>query len=354
MAPRNQFTSGRAGPLNDNSDTITVTTQEDLDAANAEIERLRALLTARDTPASREETPNPQRLADVLEALSQRLARAETPSGSSKSAKIPDPPLLTDGNEPTFESWKLQLRGKLRVNSDHFPSDEARMAYVFGRTGGDAQKHLRPRYDEDSDDPYLSDKEMIDHLASIYEDPFKVQNARFDYKSLMMKPTETFAEFYTRFLHLSGQGRIPQEDLQPDLYDKLTLELQRAVLPVYITVKTVKELADQCLSLDQGLRRIKARTDRLKAKNPQTQGATSRPSKPTEHSTTPTPTRTTSPMTTRPMYSSPRKQALSDQGACFTCSQKGHFSKDCPAKEKGRDETLIIQETDTESGKETP
>jgi hypothetical protein len=231
------------------------------------------------------------------------------------------------------------------------------MAYVFGRTGGDAQKHLRPRYDEDSEDPFLSDKEMVNHLASIYEDPFKVQNARLDYKDLMMKSAETFAEFHTRFLHLAGQARIPQEDLQPDLFDKLTLELQRAVLPVYTTVKTVKELTDQCLSLDQGLRRIKARADRLKAKRPQaqnTQGAAPRLGKPIERSTTPTPTRTTSPTTTRPTYSSPRKQALSDQGACFTCSQKGHFSKDCPAKEKGKDETLIIQETDTESGKETP
>ena len=109
-----------------------------------------------------------------------------------------------DGKEPTFESWKLQIRGKLRVNADHFQSDEARMAYVFGRTSGDAQKHLRPQYKEESVDPFLSDKEMIDHLASIYEDPHKVQNARLNYWSLMMKPIETFADFHTRFLHLAG------------------------------------------------------------------------------------------------------------------------------------------------------
>ena len=81
------------------------------------------------------------------------------------------------------------------------------MAYVFGRTGGDAQKHLHPRYDsEESASPFLSDKEMIDHLASIYEDPHKVQNARLEYRGLMMKASETFADFHTRFLHLAGQG----------------------------------------------------------------------------------------------------------------------------------------------------
>jgi hypothetical protein len=36
---------------------------------------------------------------------------------------------------------------------------------------------------------------MIGHLATIYEDPFKVQNARLDYKSLRMKTTEKFIEF---------------------------------------------------------------------------------------------------------------------------------------------------------------
>ena len=50
---------------------------------------------------------------------------------------------------------------------------------------------------------------MIDYLSSIYEDALKVQNAWFDYRSLMMKTTETFSSFQTRFLHLAGQARIP-------------------------------------------------------------------------------------------------------------------------------------------------
>ena len=107
---------------------------------------------------------------------------------------------------------------------------------------------------------------MMSHLASIYEDPHKVQNAHLDYKSLFMKPSETFADFHTRFLHLAGQAKIPKDDLCPDLFDKLTLELQRTVLPVYSTLMTVKSLADECLSIDQTLRRLKARSDRLKAR----------------------------------------------------------------------------------------
>ena len=77
---------------------------------------------------------------------------------------------------------------------------------------------------------------MIQHLADIYEDPFRMQNARRDYRRLNMRANETFPDFYTRFLHLAGQGRIPDEDLRPDLYDKITLELQRAIAPTEETL----------------------------------------------------------------------------------------------------------------------
>src|SRR5436189_4306178 len=133
--------SSQTGPSNTTNET-TATLQENLDATNAEIEQLRALLTAKDTPIPG--TPTSERLADVLEALTEHLTRIDSPATPPKSAKIPDPPILTDGKDPTFENWKLQIRGKLQVNADHFPTDEARMAYVFSRTGGDAQGHLWP------------------------------------------------------------------------------------------------------------------------------------------------------------------------------------------------------------------
>src|SRR5438045_9033051 len=94
---------------------------------------------------------------------------------------------------------------------------------------------------------------MISHLASIYEAPHKVQNAHLNYKSLFMKLSETFMDFHTHFLHLAGQAKIPKDDLQPDLFDKLTLELQRTVLSIYSTFMTVNSLPDECFSLDHTL-----------------------------------------------------------------------------------------------------
>ena len=222
----------------------TTTLQEDLLAATAEIEQLRAQLAARDSPALVPASPNLDRLATVLEAFSERLDRIEsqasTPaSGLGKPTKLPDPPILTDGKDPTFERWRIQMQDKLRVNADHFQSMEAMKAYVFNRTSGDAQGHLVPQYEDGSTDPFLTSQSMIDFLATIYEDPYKVQNARLEYKSLSMKSTETFLDFHTRFLQLAGQAKIPSDDLHPNLFDKLTLELQRTVLPVYTTLPVI-------------------------------------------------------------------------------------------------------------------
>ena len=91
---------------------------------------------------------------------------------------------------------------------------------------------------------------MINYLSFIFEDPFKIQNAHFNYKILNIKTTKTFLTFHTHFLYLASQAQIPQKDLLPDLFNKLTLDLQQAVLLVFITVQTLKELTDQCLVIN--------------------------------------------------------------------------------------------------------
>ena len=48
------------------------------------------------------------------------------------------------------------------------------MAYIFGRMGEDTQTYLRPRYMEESVEPFISKEEMVNYLSFIYKDPFKV------------------------------------------------------------------------------------------------------------------------------------------------------------------------------------
>src|SRR6266702_8120183 len=109
---------------------------------------------------------------------------------------------------------------------------------------------------------------------------------------------------------------------------------------------------DQCLAINQSLRQIKAHANWIKTRNLSNQAtsatrtAHTTPVQQSATSATPTaqppinPTagRATTPAAppvhARPMYKSPRIQALSDQGACFSCSQKDHVAKNCPIATK--------------------
>ena len=54
--------------------------------------------------------------------------------------RLPDPPILTDGKDPTFYSWNTIVRDKLRNNTYLFRDESARIIYVFNRTGGYVNK----------------------------------------------------------------------------------------------------------------------------------------------------------------------------------------------------------------------
>jgi len=52
----------------------------------------------------------------------------------------------------------------------------------------------------------------------------------------MMKPSKTFTAFQTWFLHLVGKAYMLTNNLVLNLFDKLTLDLQQAVLPTYLNI----------------------------------------------------------------------------------------------------------------------
>ncbi|KAI0852147.1 hypothetical protein F5Y00DRAFT_259105 [Daldinia vernicosa] len=67
-----------------------------------------------------------------------------------RSAKQQDPPIFT-GDKPAsgekavkFDHWHMLLKHKLRVNADHFDSDEGKISYILARVGGSVAENLMP------------------------------------------------------------------------------------------------------------------------------------------------------------------------------------------------------------------
>ena len=84
------------------------------------------------------------------------LEPPSTASSARRSAKIPDPPVFSDGMDPTWETWNKAIREKLLVNEDYYPSSDAQIAYIYSRISGTAVEHLLSRRGTDDPDYFTN------------------------------------------------------------------------------------------------------------------------------------------------------------------------------------------------------
>jgi hypothetical protein len=298
--------------------------------------------------------PTPNRPMDSIGRETPSTTTASSRSNDTKySKRRPDPPVFTNGVDPVFESWKIQMQAKLRANADHYPTEEDKMEYVFSRTLGDAQKHLLPRIDEDSPFRFMSTKEMYQHLAAIYVNPNKVRDAQFEYHRLRMQVTQTFSDFQTTFLHLAGEGQVPRTSLRLDLYDKLPPHLQRMILPTLDDLDTYEQLASRCLALDTGLKRIEEAEKQLQPQYRKRKSQTTFTASATTSGTAGT-LATPPRLSPTPEIHSRRGTPAETTVTCYNCHKPGHFASSCPEPKKSDLKAIEEELSDTELGKEEP
>jgi hypothetical protein len=188
--------------------TLQATIEETRDTpafTDLDYERIAAAMNQQ---RSRDQSQDRDRRDRSITALSEKERR---------SPKQPDPPLLSDGKDPTYTSWSILVQAKLQDNDDHFPSENSKLTYVYGRTTGAAQAHLEPRFEYGAPNPFHTVDEVMAHLAAIYQNPMRQAIAQDGYYDLSQGRTELFSEFLTKFQHLAGLGAVPAANWRQDL-----------------------------------------------------------------------------------------------------------------------------------------
>ena len=202
-------------------------------------------------------TEKDKEIAD-LQDLSALAAETITKTEAKRSPKQSDPPMLTDGTDPTSEGWKIKMKHKLHENSDHFQTEKSKVGYMYSRTEGDAAGHLEPSMENDT---FSTPDQVFDFLETIYGDPDRELNAREEYRSLIMGKLE-FNEFITKFRQLANRAKIHESNWKDDLFAKITYNMQQSLMPMRSMIGSFDDLVRQCRLLDIGMRRLNERMNR--------------------------------------------------------------------------------------------
>ena len=171
------------------------------------------------------------------------------------STKLPDPPVFsgTNGHVP-FDDWKIKIQDKLTYNSDHYPGEGFKVAYIMARLSGEASKHISLKRRQRSDHTC---KELLDLLSDLYETPLSVIYKENSHTYHHLKQgNRPFAAFYKDFVRCSEQGpdREMAEDLKVwDLEDRLKERL-REPLASCCKEWTISDLKVYLTRLDQSQR----------------------------------------------------------------------------------------------------
>ena len=288
-------------------------------------------------------------------------SRQRTPTSMSseskrdkRSAKFPDPPILEDGEKPTFRIWNAQIQNKLRINADWYTHDDpeveeqSKVAYIQTRTDGKAAKHLYTWLEDKQDgNERIYVEDVIQCLENLFEDPDRRLKARHELKKTKMSFFGDFNEFQSEFLRLAMVARTPRDQWKEELHDKLYDSL-RVPMEIYVT--------DEDYSFDQYCKKAQQYARGLAQQNKERRERTSR--RAPEQTTVKIRTDPSKPYTER--RETPKASALEPAKAsasvrCYNCNQTGHFAYACPKADIRKPvEAKMVDEFDSASGSEQP
>ena len=167
-------------------------------------------------------------------------------SKKTKSTKLLDPPILTDGHATGFDIdvWESKMVKKLTANADHYPTEALRMTYVDSRVDKEAYKHLAARSRIGAQKPFATTKEMFEVLQKTYGNVNQQYTAMNKFRDLKM--TKDFNSFWAEFQVLASELDHNESTLISELKFKLTPSLSQAMAGGVSQPTDIHEYAKQC------------------------------------------------------------------------------------------------------------
>lgn len=162
-------------------------------------------------------------LLNTNKQLVQALTTHTTSPQASRSPKHPDPDKF-NGNRAELEPFLAQLRTKLALNKDHFPSENMKIFYAISRLEGQAMRQVMPHIKLDNTTDYSTVNDLIQTLTVAFGDPDKQTTAQRELRTLKQKNTDLSTQ---RWAPDTG---FDQHSLKSFLSDSISAELKQAMV----------------------------------------------------------------------------------------------------------------------------
>ena len=181
-------------------------------------------------------------------------------SRKTKSTKLSDLPMLTDGNIIRFDinRWESKMAKKLAANADHYNIEALCMVYMDSHMDGDAYGYLTARSRISARKLFATAEKMFEVLQKTYSDVNWQHTAMNKFRDLKM--TKNFNSFWAEFQVLASGLDYNKATLISELKYKLTSSLSQVIAGDISWPKDIHKYVKQYQEVYQNLKNIESQT----------------------------------------------------------------------------------------------